>query len=235
MEPESNNLPLSDKVVWQEGMTLDPHHFQQWDRYQAALLNARVRSVTPFYWGVTQLEIDKDRLANGEFALLGCAGVMPDGLPIEIRGNLGNTPEARNIAKYPQFTPTKESLNVYLAIPGIRNNSSNVRLAGTNRHSLTRYQAQSTNVSDDNTGENERPIEVARLNVQLLLEGESIQGFTILQIAQIVRTGDGGYALSLRFSLTPLGRVRAGWSTFSPSTSRMSGRSTTISAPGTMS
>jgi type VI secretion system protein ImpJ len=30
------------KVLWYEGMTLDPHHFQHWDRYNQALLNFRV-------------------------------------------------------------------------------------------------------------------------------------------------------------------------------------------------
>jgi hypothetical protein len=40
------------KIVWNEGMLLTPHHFQQWDNYYEELLNSRVRSVLPFEYGV---------------------------------------------------------------------------------------------------------------------------------------------------------------------------------------
>ena len=204
MEPEKNVLAWSEKVVWQEGMTLDPHHFQQWDRYQASMVHARIRGIAPFSWGLTHIEVDRDRLANGELTLLDCGGVMPDGLPFEISGNLGNVPETRNLAKYAPFTPSTESLNVYLAIPAVRKDGVNVKLQDSNRQSATRYASHTTSVSDDNTGENERPIDVARMNFQLLLEGESLQGFSLLHVAQITRTGDGSYTLAPRFVPTCL-------------------------------
>ena len=204
MESDKYAPSWSDKVVWQEGMTLDPHHFQQSDRHQAAMLNARVRSIAPFSWGFTHIEVDKDRLANGEFMLLSCGGVMPDGLPFEIAGSLGNVPETRNVAKYEHFTPSKEALNVYMAIPSLRVDGANVRLQDSKRHSQTRFTAYTSSLSDENTGENERPVDVARMNFQLLLEGESMQGYTVLQIAQIVRTSDGGFTLAEQYVPTSL-------------------------------
>ena len=59
-------LPVSDRrrVVWYEGMTLDPHHLQQWDRAVRAEIDARVEAVARYGWGLAHLEIDADRLGE---------------------------------------------------------------------------------------------------------------------------------------------------------------------------
>ena len=72
------------KVAWTEGLFLRPHHFQQNDRYHEHLLEARVRYATPYPWGFTALEIDRDLAQQSKFALRRAAGVMPDGTPFDI-------------------------------------------------------------------------------------------------------------------------------------------------------
>ena len=47
------------KVVWGEGMFLTPHLFQQADRYHEHVLDFRLRSQTPFGWGVTERSQEK--------------------------------------------------------------------------------------------------------------------------------------------------------------------------------
>lgn len=206
MEPDKNLPAWSDKVVWQEGMTLDPHHFQQWDRSHAAKLNARMRAVSPFYWGLTHIEINMDGLANGEFSLIDCKGVMRDGLPFEISISLGNLPDSRNISEYPKFTASKKTLGVYLAIPALRPDGANVKLQDSTRQSPTRYLAHTITPSDENTGEGERPVEVAGLNFSLFFEGEDekMRGYSVMQIAQLERVRDGEYGLTKRFAPTSL-------------------------------
>ena len=63
--------------VWHEGMTLDPHHFQQWDRHQRYELAMRVRALQPLGWGFLALDIDREALANGQFSL---RAVLPGSL-----------------------------------------------------------------------------------------------------------------------------------------------------------
>ena len=72
------------KVVWSEGLFLRPHHLQQSDRYLEHLLESRVRHVTPYPWGFSALEIDRDLAQQSKFALRRAAGVMPDGTPFDI-------------------------------------------------------------------------------------------------------------------------------------------------------
>src|ERR1700676_1180770 len=72
------------KVAWTEGLFLRPHHFQQNDRYHEHLLRSRVRYATPYPWGFSYLEIDRNLAKQSKFGLRGAAGVMPDGTPFDI-------------------------------------------------------------------------------------------------------------------------------------------------------
>ena len=72
------------KVAWTEGLFLRPHHFQQNDRYHEHLLESRVRHATPYPWGFSYLEIDRDLAQQSKFALRRAAGIMPDGTPFDI-------------------------------------------------------------------------------------------------------------------------------------------------------
>src|SRR5882757_1663386 len=72
------------KVSWSEGLFLRPHHFQQNDRYHERQVESRVRFATPYPWGFSYLEIDRDLAQQSKFALRRAAGVMPDGTPFDI-------------------------------------------------------------------------------------------------------------------------------------------------------
>jgi type VI secretion system protein ImpJ len=72
------------KVMWTEGLFLRPHHLQQSDRYLENLLQSRVRHVTPYPWGFSSIEIDRDLAQQSKFALRRATGVMPDGTPFDI-------------------------------------------------------------------------------------------------------------------------------------------------------
>ena len=65
------------KVVWNEGMLLTPHHFQQWDNYYEELLSSRFASAAPYEWGVLDFQANNEAIANGNFDLIRCRAVMP--------------------------------------------------------------------------------------------------------------------------------------------------------------
>ena len=72
------------KIVWNEGMLLTPHHFQQWDNYHEELLNSRVRSMMPYEYGVLDLQVNNEAIANSNFQITNCRAVMPDGLMVNV-------------------------------------------------------------------------------------------------------------------------------------------------------
>ena len=75
------------KVVWREGLFLRPHHLQQSDRYLERLVETRTRHITPYPWGFSELEIDRDLAQQSKFALRRAAGILPDGTPFDIPGD----------------------------------------------------------------------------------------------------------------------------------------------------
>ena len=50
-------------------MLLTPHHFQQSDNYHEELLNSRFRSILPYEWGVLELQVNRESIANGGSAV----------------------------------------------------------------------------------------------------------------------------------------------------------------------
>ena len=195
----------SQRVIWYEGMTLDPHHFQQWDRYQRRLLETRVRDMRPYSHGLTAVEINQERLANGELALQACSGVMPDGMAFDIPER-DPTPAPRNVQD--AFEATRERLLVFLALPAERAQGGNFLLQGADNRRETRYVAESVEVPDENTGADERRVEVGRPNFQLRFGGEPLEEYTTLPLAKVVRDAGGAFVLSDRF-MPPCLRIGA--------------------------
>ena len=72
------------KVVWSEGLFLRPHHLQQSDRYVEHLVDSRTAQITPYPWGFSEIEIDRDLAQQNKFGLRRAAGIMPDGTPFRI-------------------------------------------------------------------------------------------------------------------------------------------------------
>ncbi len=183
------------KILWLEGMTLDPHHFQQWDRYQTHQLDARIRSLNPNYWGFTALAIDDNRLTNGEIAITECGGILPGGLVFRLPDD-DPLPASRSVAD--AFEPSAARLDIYLCLPVIRG-GANVQLQDNQGAHLARFRADALSVTDENTGFEERTIEVGRPNFQIRFGTEQLEGFSALQVASVVRSSGGFFEQDSRF------------------------------------
>jgi type VI secretion system protein ImpJ len=180
------------KVVWGEGMFLTPHLFQQADRYHEHVLDVRLRSLAPFGWGLTEFALDEEAVTNGQVTVVRCAGIMPDGLAFEIpepdRG-----PGSRSIKAH--FSPSTDSVSVYLAIPVIRE-SANVRLDGESAGPPARYQTEMVRVQDETVADNDSEIPFARKNFRLLFSGEALDDTVWIKVAEVTRTETGTLKLS---------------------------------------
>lgn len=177
-------------------MFLAPHHFQQWDRHQQAVLEFRAGSLAPFGWGLTELEINREGLANGQFSITRCGGVFPGGTVFRVPDHDGPAPS--RALKNP-LAPSAQSVNVYLAIPAEQSGAPNVLGAGEPEAQPRRYVKEPARVVDDATGENEREIAVLRPNLQILLGEDALAGFDYLQVARLRQEGGDAFALDETF------------------------------------
>ena len=54
----------NNKVIWSEGMFLQPQHFQQHDRYVERLLEGRAGPLAGHAWGFVNMEVDTGALRS---------------------------------------------------------------------------------------------------------------------------------------------------------------------------
>ena len=190
------------RVVWTKGMFLTPQQFQTQDQFIEDALQFRFAASQFANWGVTALDIDSDALGNGLFRLSACTGVMPDGESFDMP-HVDELPPSRAVTDH--FPPNRESLNVYLALPEIRPRARNVSIPEDETPEFssalpaTRYLAETRMLTDENSGTEEKPVQVARRTFRLLFEDEYRDGFSSLRIAQLTRNAAGIPILNPRF------------------------------------
>lgn len=189
------------KIIWHEGMFLTPHHFQQWDHYFEQLLHERVRAVRPFGWGVIDVRLDQEDLANAMVRFVTLEGVMPDGTLIRILpSDLENGGFVLPRSIDGSFPPSLDHLDVLVGIPTERPGGPNWVLDEDAGTAPTRYVGMRVGIADLNSGE-KREILLARENVRILFSGEDATGFITLKVAELER-GAGG-KVSIRDSYVP--------------------------------
>ena len=190
------------RVVWNKGMFLTPQQFQTQDQFFESALQFRFGASCFANWGVTDLDIDAEAIGNGLVRVSKATGIMPDGEPFDIP-DTDEMPPSRSVAEH--FPPTRESLDVFLGIPEMRPRARNVSIPETESDGsdgalpTTRYLAETRMITDDNTGSEEKPVQVARRAFRLLFEDEYRDGFSSLRIAQVVRNPAGLPMLNPQF------------------------------------
>jgi type VI secretion system protein ImpJ len=190
------------RVVWTKGMFLVPQQFQTQDQYFESALQFRFAASCFANWGVTELEIDSEGLQNGLLRVGKCTGVMPDGESFDMP-DTDELPASRALASH--FPPTQESLDVFLGIPENRPRARNVSIPGQTPADSpggppsTRYLAETRMFTDENTGQGEKPVQVARRAFRVLFGDEYRDGFSTLRIAQVTRNAAGMPILNPRF------------------------------------
>lgn len=120
-----------NKVMWQEGMLMRPHHFQQQQRYNDYLDNQRFRAMNDLSWGFTELTLNNELLAQGKIMIDSASGTLPDGTVFSIPDQ-----DALPDPLHPQNFPDERSRNIYLALPvasDVRNEISDGRRIGRYR------------------------------------------------------------------------------------------------------
>jgi type VI secretion system protein ImpJ len=179
------------KVVWNEGMLLTPHHFQQWDNYYEDLINSRISSLVPYEWGVLDLQLNNEAIANGICEVTRCRAVMPDGLIVNIPQS-DTAPAARSVEDL--FEGGDESLGVFLSIPSKRTGARNFQSNGGDVSPTIRYRQHGASVPDETTGQNEQQLAFAESNLRLMFGSEVREGYNSIKIAELIRTPTGQIA-----------------------------------------
>jgi type VI secretion system protein ImpJ len=72
-------MPAFRKVIWTEGTLLAQQHLQLWDQQAQHYHQKLIQSLSPFGWGILQLEYDESYLPQGVLQLTKCTALLKDG------------------------------------------------------------------------------------------------------------------------------------------------------------
>jgi type VI secretion system protein ImpJ len=191
------SMKYLSRVVWSEGMYLGPHHFQAQSRYFEDSLRFATSSMWFEPWGLAGVQLDAEALKNGTVSLVHARGIFPDGLVFQMP-ECDAPPEPRNIADL--FPPAKDSVTVTLAVSPRRPDGSNTASEnGPETNGGARYRAEVRMLYDETTGRDEKPVQVGRKNIELLLDTEPAGDRVTLPIARITRSGSGQFVFDRAF------------------------------------
>lgn len=192
-----------NKVVWTEGMFLQPQHFQQHDRFLEHHIRERFATGVGYGWGFAALQIDDAALALGKVALNAAQGVLPDGTVFSIPGSdpapaaLDIPPDARNEIVV---------LAVSLQRPGVV--ESDAEEPGGSMG--PRFHVAEVDVGDSNTtAERSAPLQIGRLNLRLMLARDAGEGYACLGLVRVIeRRADNRVVLDSQY-IPPMLHARA--------------------------
>ena len=184
----------SPPVLWTKGVLLTPQHLQAQDRHHEETLAFQVGALAFSPWGLSQLSLDLDALAGGTLVTTTIAGRFADGLLFDAP-LAGATPPPKSLAG--AFAPDQETALAYVAVPEYRPGARNVARRG--EYASARWLADEQLLRDETTGLTERPIQVSPPSLRLLLEGESLEGYTAMPIARLRRAPSGDLTLDPQF------------------------------------
>lgn len=177
------------KVVWSEGLLLQPQHLQALDRFHEAHVGARVEAIAPGSWGVLEMELDPAALAGGRVSLLRFSGILPCGLHVAFE-EPASGPPPRDVPV--AMLPAVGSLEVHLAVP--REREGVASYADEGAPGPSRYLAADRMLADCGAPDSAASVRLARPNPVLLLGDEPRENHDAIQIAELQRTSTGQLA-----------------------------------------
>lgn len=172
-------MSWDSKVLWNEGLFLQPHHFQQSDRYTESLITGLARRLTPYGWGVNALEIDEEVLKFGQFAIKSCSGLTPDGTVFRIPSSEDHPPAL-------DVPDGIKDCVVFLTVPQRRQGALEVDMTGAEL-SAARLRPGEVEVTDvTSTGKKAVTMGVGKLRLQFALEVDDLADRLCIPIARII-------------------------------------------------
>jgi type VI secretion system protein ImpJ len=172
-------VSANSKVVWSEGLFLQPQHFQQQDRYFERYVETRCQALVSYSWGFSEIELERDFLSIGTVGVRRAAGVFPDGTPFRM-------PDDHPLPAPITIGAQVRDQIISLAVPLRRSDALDVARA-TEGNGLVRHDVSELEARDATSGSGEAVLmEVAALRTRLLPASDVTQAYACLPLAHVV-------------------------------------------------
>jgi type VI secretion system protein ImpJ len=172
-------MSANNRVIWSEGLFLQPQHFQQQERYFERYVETRCQALVPYTWGFTEIEFERDFLKIGKIGLRRLAGVFPDGTPFRM-------PDDDPLPAPVDIAADVRDQRLFLAVP-LRRAGEAESARGPLADELVRQDIREFQVANAAaSGGDPAALEVAALRTRLLLELEATEAYARVPLAHVV-------------------------------------------------
>src|SRR5262249_6644980 len=172
-------MSAHSRVIWSEGLFLQPQHFQQQECSVDRFVELRCRPLVPHGWGFTDIEFERDHLSIGKAALRRLAGVFPDGTPFQL-------PDDDPLPAPIEIGTDVRNQILYLAVPLRRPGESEAVRDGADndlaRHDIRQVPAADSAATDSDPA----MLEVGALRTRLLLAKDVTDAYATIPLALVV-------------------------------------------------
>ena len=191
-------MTWENKPIWTEGMFLRPQHFQQFERFVGAQLEARVQPLAGHGWGFASLQLDEGLLRTGKIGITRAEGIFDDGTPFRVPHEAA-APLPLEIGRDLRDT------DVFLCLPQARAGGADAALDAAAR-AETRFLAGEFEAGDAVYGAPARAVlNVGRLQLSLRHGAEGLDGYSTIPLARVIeRRADDSISLDQGFIPTVL-------------------------------
>lgn len=173
-------------VHWHEGLFLQPHHLQLMQhRLQAEVRVAR-SLLTPYCFGVVEMRLSQDDLADGRVRFERLRAIMPSGQEVLF-------PEHANLPALDikvELVRNAGPLEIFLAVPLWAKNRANAFRPGEQadpRVKLLYIPDEARDLADENTGENPQSVYFRKINARAVLKNEDLSDMEFIPLFRVVR------------------------------------------------
>lgn len=184
---------MDKPLFWHQGLFLQPQHFQLEGLYTRSLFRPFYDFLTPYFWGIGELTVQKAALGNRSFNLLKGEFIFPDATHVVFPGNA--LIEARSFEA--DWVDGGKPLTVWVGIRKWNSGGENVTVLPTldSLSGVTTRFVTSSEPQDAPDLHQSGPIaQVKQLHFLLRLfwetEIDQLGDYVLLPICQLVRTGD---------------------------------------------
>lgn len=173
------------KVVWSEGMMLQPQHFQQQTRYHEAQLRNVARLLQRHSWGIASINFDSSHLKTGKVCVSAAEGILPD-------GSYFNMPQIDVAPRAIDINDDNLNKTVYLGVTIRRFGNAETKRENENgvqyRYKLSEHEAR--DVSGNSSLQ--QSLEVAGFDFRLLTDNDELDEFSCIPVGVIENIASNG-------------------------------------------
>lgn len=183
---------MSGPVHWHEGLFLQPHHLQTMQHFLLDCYGSERKLSFTFPYGVIDVKMSADALENMLVRFDRLRVIMPSGLEV----NFPENADLPSLDIKQAFEASSNAFTVSLAVPlwyATRANAVDIAAGNTGATGGSAewrvkriYKVSEIQRTDENTGENQQPMMIRKINARLILDDDDhtdLETIPLLRIA----------------------------------------------------